>query len=170
MPSTSCEPGCGCGKHSSMTTEERFWAKVDKADDCWLWTGAVLHGYGYFRLGQKLVRAHRFSYGLVAGPVSEDVELDHRFTCLRRCVNPSHLRPVTHKQNGENRVGLPSSNTSGVRGVSWNKRARRWHAAVGHHGKKIYVGSFRALEEAEQAVIAKRNELYTHNDVDRMAS
>src|SRR5690348_16395282 len=33
----------------AVTTAERFWAKVDKSGDCWIWTGAVIRkrgGYG----------------------------------------------------------------------------------------------------------------------------
>jgi len=34
----------------------------------------------------------------------------------------------------------------------------------------ITVGRFRDLGEAEKAVVARRNELFTHNDADREAS
>jgi len=41
---------------------------------------------------------------------------------------------------------------------------------VKHFGKIHYVGTFDSVAEAEIAVVAKRNELFTHNDADRMAS
>ena len=43
------------------TPEERFWAKVDKSGDCWLWTGAVDKGTGYGRFwnGERTVLPHR---------------------------------------------------------------------------------------------------------------
>lgn len=32
-----------------MSVAERFWSKVDKTDDCWLWTAATnRRGYGQF--------------------------------------------------------------------------------------------------------------------------
>lgn len=61
-------------------------------------------------------------------------------------------------------------NTSGVRGVSWHKDRRRWRAKVVHHGQSIHLGSFATVSEAERAVWAKRNELFTHNDADRMSA
>jgi hypothetical protein len=39
---------------------------------------------------------------------------------------------------------------------------------VGHQNGCIFVGYFLDLAEAEAAVIAKRNELFTHNDRDRV--
>jgi hypothetical protein len=39
---------------------------------------------------------------------------------------------------------------------------------VGHAGKKISGGTFTDLEEANAAAVALRNELFTHNDLDRI--
>ena len=40
-------------------------------------------------------------------------------------------------------------------------------AKVGHNGKKIHVDTFDQIEDAERAVIEKRLEFFTYNDVDR---
>lgn len=147
---------------------ERFWAKVDKSGDCWLWTGAVSpRGYGRFWHEGKMVVAHRFAYSLVA-IIPEGHDVDHRHTCPKRCVRPDHLRAATRKQNMENYAGLRVNNTSGVLGVVWFGRKSRWRGQVKHHGKVYHVGYFRDLAEAEAAVIAKRLELFTHNDADRL--
>jgi len=38
------------------------------------------------------------AYELVVGPIPEGAELDH--LCLNHsCVNPTHLEPVTHREN-----------------------------------------------------------------------
>ena len=151
----------------------RFWPKVDKSGDCWLWTGSLDgRGYGtfYLRAGTSPAKAHRFAYEAVVGPIPEGMSLDHRYTCLKNCVNPEHLRPVTHKQNMENRAGARAGSRSGVRGVLWEKRRNRWVARVKHDRKMYHVGEFVSLEDAEAAVIAKRNELFTHNDLDRVAT
>ena len=84
-------------------TEARFWAKVRKTETCWLWNGAISDGYGRFHVKYKdgrpiTARAHRFAYELLVHPVSARKELDH--ICRnRRCVNPSHLREVTSREN-----------------------------------------------------------------------
>ena len=36
-----------------------------------------------------------------------------------------------------------------------------------HDGRRYYVGRFDTLAAAEVAAIAKRNELFTHNELDR---
>ena len=150
----------------------RFWPKVDKTDDCWLWTGSLDdRGYGrfYLRSGAAPAKAHRFAYELLVGPIPEGMSIDHR--CHNpTCVNPEHLRPVTHQQNHENRAGAQCNNrSSGVRGVTWNRRRNAWQAQVKYRGKNHVVGLFSTADEAGIAAAAKRNELFTHNDLDRVA-
>lgn len=148
-----------------------FWSRVDKngpaswlGTRCWNWTGCSSHGYGLVSYHGEQVSTHRLAYQLATGIEPEQV--DHK--CHNTlCVNPTHLRSVTNKQNCENRAGLASNNTSGVRGVSWKKKEKRWMAYVHHNSKRIHVGYFTNLADAEAAVVAKRNELFTHNDLDR---
>jgi hypothetical protein len=77
----------------------RFWAKVSKTENCWMWTGMKsTKGYGLFMLNGKRKRAHRISYELSIGPIPEGLQLDH--LCRNpSCVNPSHLEPVTSREN-----------------------------------------------------------------------
>lgn len=146
------------------TTEERFWEKVDKTGDCWLWTaGCDSGGYGQFWHGGKMVLAHRLSYTWAAGDIPEGMQVDHR--CHQRnCVRPEHLRLVTNAQNHQNRRGADQDSATGVRGVYWSKHHRKYRARVKLSGKWYSAGYYDTLEEAEAAAIAKRRELYTHDD------
>jgi hypothetical protein len=152
------------------TVEERFWEKIDKSapNGCWLWTAADNgHGYGnfYVRRGQ-FEYAHRYSYRLATGDSPETV--DH--ICHNRgCVNPEHLRAATHKQNNEHRQAAQSNSKSGIRGVRLHRWGgwERWEARARHHGRDYSAGFFDTIEEAESAAVALRNELFTHNDLDR---
>jgi len=151
-----------------LTPEQRFWLKVDKSGDCWLWTGSLdTWQYGQVRIAGRNVLVHRFSYELHVGPIPEGYTIDHRASCPKHCVNPAHLRLATMKQQNENR-GAQANSKSGVRGVHYRKDRDRWAAQVQHHGKSITVGYFKTQAEAEAAVIAKRIELFTHNDADRL--
>lgn len=153
-----------------LTLEQRLERFFTRGEGCWLWSGNLADGYGHIRSGEKMLYSHVVMYELNVGPVPEGMSLDHRCR-RRRCVNPDHLRPVTTKQNMENLSGANRNNTtSGVRGVTWHKPTGKWTAQVGHNYQKYYVGVFDTIEEAEAAVIAKRNELFTHNDADRIAS
>lgn len=152
----------------SPTMEERFWSKVDKTGVCWIWKAYRANtGYGQFGMGSKVLSSHRVSYELANGPIPEGMVIDHK--CHdRACVNPDHLRAVSYKQNAEHRRGPQANNlSSGILGVTWNKDVNKWQARVSHKGQGHYVGVFTDLAEAEAAVIAKRLELFTHNDVDR---
>jgi hypothetical protein len=93
--------------------------------------------------------------------------IDHR--CRNRaCVNPSHLRPVTYKQNGENR-SKASRNTTGVRNVYLIKDGV-YRVTVGHNKGYVNGGRFHTLEEAAEAARQLRLSLFTHNDADRSAA
>lgn len=83
-----------------LTEEERFWAKVEKTDNCWVWKASVgSHGYGQFvPTHGRIVLAHRFAYELLIGTIPEGKQLDH--LCRNRtCVNPLHMEPVTQREN-----------------------------------------------------------------------
>ena len=45
----------------------------------------------------------------------------------------------------------PKNNTSGVKGVAWNKDHKKWEAYISIHGKRRYLGNYDDLAEAEQA-------------------
>lgn len=148
--------------------EARFWAKVDQSDlgGCWLWTASTRNGYGAITWRGRMVYAHRVSWSLVHGPIPAGLMIDH-LCHTTRCVNPRHLRVVTHKQNMENRPGAQRNNRStGVRGVYPNHG--RWMARVKHFGKQFYAGTFDTIAEAEKAAVAKRLELFSHSDRDKL--
>lgn len=154
------------------TVEQRFWRRVEKTENCWNWTGQKFWaGYGRFNtefhkgLPTKTWYVHRYAYELLIGPIPDEMQIDHR--CFNKaCVNPDHLRAVTQKQNLENHNGANANSVSGVRGVHQVSNGK-WKAQVANNGTKYYLGRFELLEDAEAACIAKRNELHTHNDVDR---
>lgn len=79
--------------------EERFWEKVDKSGDCWLWTGYRMpNGYGHFGRGGRagMMLAHRFAWEISHGPIPEGMVIRH--TCdIRHCVR--HLEIGTQDEN-----------------------------------------------------------------------
>ena len=84
---------------------ERFWAKVDPDPDggCWQWMGSIsATGYGSVRTDARsefrTALPHRVAYELLVGPIPDGLTLDH--LCRNRsCVNPTHLEPVSLREN-----------------------------------------------------------------------
>ena len=80
------------------TRAERFWAKVEKSDGCWIWTGSSMRAYGKFWDGLRAVPAHRWAYEEAVGPIPEGMTLDH-LCRVPRCVRPDHMEPVSAVEN-----------------------------------------------------------------------
>jgi len=104
--------------------EERFWRRVDKGGDCWLWTGSRnAAGYGRFQLagrGGKYVGPHRFSYEMVNGPVPDGMVVMH--SCDNpSCVNPAHLSVGTHKDNTADMIAKGRKSSAAPKGSANGK-------------------------------------------------
>lgn len=84
---------------------ERMWDYIDKSggpDACWPWSLSVsTGGYGQLLDGGRtgtMVTVHRLAYSECVGPIADGLQIDH--LCRnRRCCNPKHLEPVTHREN-----------------------------------------------------------------------
>lgn len=107
---------------------DRFAAKVEVTDSCWLWT-ATRHrkGYGQFQFDGSMRQAHRWLWEQTVGPIPEGLELDH-LCRVRHCVNPDHLEPVTHAEN----VARAASPSAALRRHWDNWRAERPNCPKGH--------------------------------------
>lgn len=101
------------------SVEERFWAKVDKTDACWLWTAATTRGYGQFGFEGRVQLAHRVAWTLLVGPIPDGLTIDH-LCKVKHCVNPAHLEPVTIRENIVRADGTGGMN------------ARKTHCPLGH--------------------------------------
>lgn len=65
----------------------------------------------------------------------------------------SNLRVCSHKNNIRNRKILNKNNSSGIRGVSWDKTRNRWVAQLMFNKKHIYLGRFENKEDAKMSVV-----------------
>lgn len=111
---------------------ERFWVKVDKSGDCWLWTGATNQsGYGRIGWEGKVAYAHRLVYMDEYGDIPKGLEIDH-LCRVRGCVRVGHMELVTRREN------LLRGNTVASRNAS-KKLCKYGHrfSGVNSEGKRV---------------------------------
>lgn len=81
---------------------DRFWEKVQKGPDCWLWQGATSRrGYGEIQRGSRgegPVEVHRIVWELTNGAIPAGMEVCHRCD-VPACVRVDHLFLGTHADN-----------------------------------------------------------------------
>lgn len=95
---------------------------------------------------RKTIQLHRW---LVDAPPELEVDhIYHKTLDNRR----SQIRFTNRSQNAQNIRGATKKSKSGVRGVFWEARDRRWRAVMTVNKKRTYVGSFNTKGEAEKAV------------------
>lgn len=81
---------------------------------------------------------------------------------LDNCRN--NLRIVNKSQNCINR-GLHKNNTSGAKGVSWDKVSKKWHSYISINRKNINLGLFDDINDAIE--VRKNAELEYHKEYSR---
>lgn len=113
------------------------------------------NGYVQIQINGRLYFAHRLAWLYVTGEYPKS-QVDHRD---RNRSNNAwiNLREATPSENSCNKA---TNNRSGVRGVSWNKRAGKWVAQVSFRRITHYLGLFDSIEEAGYAVISMRGKLH----------
>ena len=103
-------------------------------------------------LGPKL--EHRVVWELAHGECPKYLDHINRDKTDNRLAN---LRPATHADNHQNRPA-PASNTSGVKGLSYEKGANRWVGQIMWHGQ-LFLKKSVDRTKVEAWLIQKRNEL-----------
>jgi hypothetical protein len=78
--------------------------------------------------------------------------------------NPSNnrvenLRWSTREENSRN-TRIRSNNTSGVKGVCWDKSREKWSAEIKIDGIKVHIGRFNTIEEATLARQTRANQAF----------
>jgi hypothetical protein len=114
-----------------LSLADRFWAKVEKTEGCWLWNASLgSTGYGQINSGGrgKPLKAHRVSWELHYGQTQ--LQVLHRCDNTR-CVNPSHLFLGTQSDNMKDMA----SKKRNPRGMDhWTKRGQ-WSRSGGRFTK-----------------------------------
>jgi hypothetical protein len=151
---------------------DRFWSKVDKSGDCWLWTasrGNFGEWHGHYSIKGRKYQAHRLAFEETFGPIPDGLQVLHHCD-TRGCVNPSHLFLGTQSDNMRDMVAkgrchlakLNQTQVSELRalastGVPAHELSQRFHVGSQQVLKIVRGLSWRAVPAAE----ARAREVYT---------
>lgn len=122
-----------------------------------------LDRYGYRQMGLngKVVRAHRVVWFIFHGGWPEG-SIDH-INGDRDDNRPSNLRLSNPTGQMQNRA-MPSSNTSGVHGVTWHKSCGKWQASISVNNKYIHLGLFSCIDQARSARVSAEKKYGFHDN------
>lgn len=115
-------------------------------------------------LNGRIYKAHRLAWLLYYGDWPVD-KIDHRDGCRtnNKIIN---LRCADDFQNAYNRK-IRQDNTSGFKGVSWQKAVGKWQVRISVLGKWHLLGYFANIEEAAARYLQASNDL--HSEFGRVA-
>ena len=107
------------------------------------------HGYLCVGINYNSYRAHRLIFLMHKGYLPKTIDHINGDKLDNRIEN---LRAATVGQNQHNRK-TNANNTSGYKGVWWNKASKKWAAGIKLEGKRIHLGYFDNVEEAAEVIL-----------------
>lgn len=141
--------GIQLGGPTGLVKNGKPWGTLDKSTGYY-----VVHWLG------KRRHVHRLCYELAHGPIPAGKEVDH-IDRDKTNNSPDNLRLASRGQNEQNK--LPgANNTSGVRGLSWDKRRKRWRGALVLDGKQHGFSSA-DRDEVVAWIDRTRDLIHTHH-------
>jgi len=118
--------------------------------------GRISHGYESISIDYKKRLSHRLIFLYHKGYLPKYLDHINGITTDNRIEN---IRECTLSQNNFNST-ISNANTSGVKGITWSKSCKKWQAQIKKNGKRIYLGVFSDIKDAEACVKKRRTELH----------
>jgi hypothetical protein len=130
---------------------------VDNGKKWTAWNASKNRWYAVQQLKVSGVWKRVMMHRVVMGFPDNKLDIDH---IDRNGLNNTreNLRVCTRSQNNHN-APKPINNTSGYRGVTWDKRKGRWLAQIGTQVGHKFLGYFDTAEKASVAYEDRRKEL-----------
>lgn len=140
---------------NAHSSNNAFWQKVKKTEDCWLWTGALhRQGYGFTTISGKKMYAHRAAWMLTYGSIPEKTCVCHRCD-VTTCVRPSHLFLGTQQQNMQDasqKGRLCNKPRGSQNNMAKMTEAQAYRAKFGTEHMVILAREFSVTYQAIQAI------------------
>lgn len=120
----------------------------------------AINGRGYIciKIQSETYQAHRLAWLIVHG-VWPNGDIDH-INGLKIDNKITNLRDVTRSVNKQNTKKAYAGSSSGLLGVSWFKRTRKWQAQIYVNGGTKSLGLYANKEDAHQAYLLAKRRLH----------
>lgn len=138
-----------------FTTSRSY--KIWNARFCGRQAGYSSNGYIQVRIGKSIHLAHRVAWAYMTGAWPEK-QLDHIDGDKSNNMF-ANLREATNSENGYNRERY-SNNTSGVKGVCWDKSVSKWKAQIKAENACVYSKYFDDIDSASKAIVEERRKFH----------
>ena len=120
---------------------------------------SMYKGYKGAKVNGRLYLAHRVIWFIENGRLPlKGFEIDH-IDHIKTNNKISNLREVTHAENQRNHPKY-KNNSSGITGVSFHKRVKKWEAYIG----RKTLGYFSDIEDAIKCRLDNEKELGYHEN------
>jgi len=114
------------------------------------------NGYLIIRIKETNYYSHRLVWLLIYGKFPSVIDHINGIKNDNRLCN---LRECTLQQNQWNHKNY-STNTSGIKGVSWNTNSQKWKVSIRTEIGRIHLGYFKLLDDAKSVMIEARNKYH----------
>jgi hypothetical protein len=118
--------------------------------------GINSQGYVAIKIKNKIYKAHRLAWLYVHGVWPSIVDHINR---IKNDNKLSNLRLATQSENQFN-SNLRKDNTSGIKGITWHKPAKKWLVQIRINKKKTYIGIYEDFEMARIAIDLARKKYH----------
>lgn len=102
-------------------------------------------GYLQVKINNILYKNHRIIYKMFHGILPKVI--DH-IDCNPNNNKIENLREASNSQNQYNSK-ISTRNTTGFKGVEWNKRLKKWTVRIQVNGKRKYFGCYNDIDYAK---------------------
>ena len=143
-------------------TGKLLWARSRQGVKAQQEAGSLNNVKGYYFLmwKRKVYKRSRVIWAIMTGEWVDNslYEIDHinRNRSDDRWINLRRVSRTLNRYNSKTQ----SNNTSGIRGVTWNKRLNKWLAQIKHKGKCTVLGTFEDIFTAQAARERAELEIY----------
>lgn len=122
--------------------------------------GYLSEGYVSIKVFEKPYKAHNLAFLYMTGKFPKN-QCDH----INRVKNDNrwtNLRDVIISDNQKN-MPLRKDSKTGIPGVRWCKRDKKYVVNIGHNGRQVYLGGFNNIFDAAACRI-KANKEYGYHE------